>query len=266
MKTSDRGIDLITEFEGLRLESYQCSAKVWTIGYGHTKGVKRGQKITMSQAVSFLRADLEKSEKNVSNFSAIYNFNQNEFDAMVSFAFNVGSINQLVNNGKRSKSEIADKLMEYVKANGQTIGGLVRRRRMERELFLGASVPSVSYSGHVQSIGDTQIYKNGQTLGSVGLGLRLEAIKINCDKGGITYQGHIQDIGWQDVKRDGELCGSIGQSKRLEAIIIKYYGQGNLKYRVHIQDIGWQEWKSDGQVAGTEGQSKRIEAIEIKID
>lgn len=266
MKTSNRGIDLITEFEGLRLQAYQCSAKVWTIGYGHTKGVKQGMTCNMAQAIAWLKEDLSKSEKNVMKFDTIYNFTQNEFDAMVSFAFNVGSINQLVNNGKRSKSEIADKLMEYTKANGQTIGGLVRRRRMERELFLGASVPSVSYSGHIQSIGDTQSYKNGQTLGSVGLGLRLEAIKINCDKGGITYQGHIQDIGWQEVKRDGELCGSVGQSKRLEAIIIKYYGQGSLKYRVHIQDIGWQEWKSDGEISGTVGQGKRIEAIEIKID
>ena len=266
MKTSDRGIELIKEFEKLVLESYRCPGGVWTIGWGHTKGVKQGQKIGISQAISFLNADVADAEKQVKKYDPIYNFNQNEFDAMVSFAFNLGGIGQLTNNGKRTKHEISEKLMSYNKSDGVILGGLVRRRRMERELFLGASVPSVSYSGHIQSIGDTQVYKNGQTLGSVGLGLRLEAIKINCDKGGITYQGHIQDIGWQEVKRDGELCGSIGQSKRLEAIIIKYYGQGSLKYRVHIQDIGWQEWKTDGQVAGTEGQGKRIEAIEIKID
>jgi len=266
MKTSNRGIDLITEFEGLRLNAYQCSAKVWTIGYGHTKGVKQGMSCNIGQAISWLKEDLSKSEKNVMKFDTIYNFTQNEFDALVSFAFNVGSIDQLVNGGKRSKGEIADAMTKYNKVGIEVVGGLVRRRRLERDLFLGNNLPTVSYSGHIQSIGDTPFYSNGQTCGSVGMGLRLEAIKINCDKGGITYQGHIQDIGWQDIKRDGELCGSVGQGKRLEAIIIKYYGQGSLKYRVHIQDIGWQEWKTDGQVAGTEGMSKRIEAIEIKID
>jgi len=266
MKTSDRGIDLIKEFEKLELESYKCPAGVWTIGWGHTKGVKQGQKIGISQAISFLNMDLLEKERFVEKYNSVYHYSQNEFDALVSFAFNIGSIDQLTNRGKRSKSEIAEKFLAYNKSDGQIIGGLVRRRRLERDLFLGNNLPTVSYSGHIQSIGDTPFYSNGQTCGSVGMGLRLEALKIKCDKGGITYQAHIQDIGWQEQKKDGELCGSVGQSKRLEAIIIKYYGQGSLKYRVHIQDIGWQEWKTDGQVAGTEGMSKRIEAIEIKID
>lgn len=266
MKTSNRGIDLITEFEGLRLQAYQCSAKVWTIGYGHTKGVKQGMTCNMAQAIAWLKEDLSKSEKNVMKFDTIYNFAQNEFDAMVSFAFNVGSIDKLVDYGKRQKGKIADKMMEYNKAKGVIISGLVRRRRLERDLFLSNNLPIVSYQGHIQSIGDTPIYTNGQTCGSVGMGLRLESVKISCDKGGITYQGHIQDIGWQEQKKDGDPCGTVGQGKRLEAIKINYYGQGELKYRTHVQDIGWQDWKSDGEISGTVGQGKRIEAIEIKID
>lgn len=94
MKTSQTGIDLIKQFEGCVLTAYKCPAGVWTIGYGHTAGVKQGQRITAAQAESYLRSDLEKYEKKVDKYSR-YGWNQNEFDALVSFAYNIGSIDQL---------------------------------------------------------------------------------------------------------------------------------------------------------------------------
>lgn len=135
MKISDKGIALIKSFEGCRLDAYKCPAGVWTIGYGHTKGVYRGMKISQSQAESFLREDCNKFENNVMKFSSKYNWTQNEFDALVSFAFNIGSINTLTANGTRSKQEIAKSILLYNKAAGKVLAGLTRRRQAEYELF-----------------------------------------------------------------------------------------------------------------------------------
>ena len=112
MKTGQAGIDLIKKFEGCRLTAYKCPAGVWTIGYGHTAGVKQGQKITAAQAEIYLKADLEKYEKKVDKYGS-YNWNQNEFDALVSFAYNVGSIDGLTARGTRSRAVIADKILSY---------------------------------------------------------------------------------------------------------------------------------------------------------
>lgn len=136
MKTSQNGIDLIKSFEGCRLTAYRCPAGVPTIGYGHTAGVRMGQKITQQQAETYLRQDLEKYEKNVAKYEAKYHWNQNEFDAMVSFAYNLGSIDQLTADGTRSKAVIVEKILLYNKAGGKVLAGLTRRRKAERDLFL----------------------------------------------------------------------------------------------------------------------------------
>lgn len=138
MKTSQRGINLIKEFEGLRLTAYRCPAGVYTIGYGHTRGVKRGMKITEEEASAFLAADLRKSEKAVERYDGIYHWNQNEYDALVSFTFNCGAVNlrALLRNGQRNRSQIAATLPLYRKAGGKVLKGLVRRRAAEKALFL----------------------------------------------------------------------------------------------------------------------------------
>lgn len=135
MKTGQAGINLIKQFESCLLEAYKCPAGVWTIGYGHTAGVQSGQKITQAQADAFLVEDLAKFEKKVEKYSR-YSWRQNEFDAMVSFAYNVGSIDQLTANGTRSRATIAEKMLLYNKANGKVLNGLIRRREAERKLFL----------------------------------------------------------------------------------------------------------------------------------
>lgn len=139
MKTSVNGINLIKKFEGCKLKAYRCPAGVPTIGYGHTKGVKMGQVITQEQADQYLREDLEKYEKNVMKYYNKYKWNQNEFDALVSFAYNLGSIDQLTSDGTRSKPVIADKMILYNKAEGKVLVGLTRRRKAERALFLKAA-------------------------------------------------------------------------------------------------------------------------------
>lgn len=139
MKTSQTGIDLIKKFEGCRLDAYKCPAGVWTIGYGHTAGVTAGQKISKAQAEAYLRADLEKYEKCVVKYDSKYRWTQNEFDAMVSFAYNLGSIDKLTADGTRTKAVIAEKILLYTKAGGKMLAGLTKRRQAERELFLSGA-------------------------------------------------------------------------------------------------------------------------------
>lgn len=134
MKISTTGLNLIKSFEGCRLTAYKCPAGVWTIGYGHTGGVKFGQKITQAKADAYLKSDLAKFEKHVASYKK-YNWNQNEFDALVSFAYNVGSITQLTANGTRTKKQISEKILAYDKAAGKTLAGLTRRRQAEKALF-----------------------------------------------------------------------------------------------------------------------------------
>lgn len=140
MKISKTGLDLVKSFEGCRLTAYKCPAGAWTIGYGHTgkvdgKQIKSGMKITSSKATELLKGDMAKFESHVEGFRNKYNWNQNQFDAMVSFTFNVGSINQLTNNGKRTIKEISDKIPAYNKGGGKVLSGLTRRRKAEQDLF-----------------------------------------------------------------------------------------------------------------------------------
>ena len=146
MKTGQAGINLIKQFEGCKLTAYRCPAGVPTIGYGHTAGVKMGQTITQAQADEYLRQDLAKYEKNVAKYEAKYKWHQNEFDAMVSFAYNTGSIDKLTANGTRSKAVIAEKILLYDKAGGKVLAGLTRRRKAERDLFLKPCEPMAAGS------------------------------------------------------------------------------------------------------------------------
>ncbi len=152
MRTSQNGINLIKQLEGCRLTAYKCSAGVPTIGYGHTAGVKMGQTITQVQAESYLKDDLMKYETKVMKYYDKYRFNQNEFDALVSFAYNVGSIDQLTAGGTRSRKVIAEKMLSYCKAAGKENTGLLRRRQKERALFL---MP-VSCTGATMQATETQ--------------------------------------------------------------------------------------------------------------
>ncbi len=119
-----------------------CPSSVATVGYGHTHGVKLGMTITKEQADEFLKHDVESFEQCVSTFTNV-KVNQNEFDALVSFAFNVGcgaykdsTLRRLLNEGQ-DKKVVAEQFGRWVKgADGQPLPGLVTRRQAEKDLFL----------------------------------------------------------------------------------------------------------------------------------
>lgn len=143
MKTSQRGIDLIKSFEGLRLSAYKDVVGVVTIGYGTTSGVKMGDTITKERAEELLREDVKRFEGYVDRLVKVP-LTQGMFDALVSFTYNLGP-------GALEKSTLLDQLNRgdydgaaeqfgrWVKAGGKTLAGLVRRRAAERALFEGAA-------------------------------------------------------------------------------------------------------------------------------
>ena len=187
MHISDDGIALIKKYEGCKLTSYKCPAGVWTIGYGHTSGVTENMTITQAKADTFLKQDLVKFEKLVEKFDSKYHWTQNEFDALVSFAYNVGSINQLTANGTRTKQEIANKIVEYTKAGGKTLPGLVKRRKDEQALFLSSTTKggdNVSEINPVLKFGDKgfDVRRLQSKLFSIGYSVNVDGNFANTTK------------------------------------------------------------------------------------
>ena len=139
MKIGRTGIALIKSFESLRLEAYRCPAGVWTIGYGHTAGVRQGAVVDELRAEYLLAEDLKKFEDAVSR--DCHGLNQNQFDALVSFSFNVGTGNfrksTLLKCVKANpgNQNIRYEFSRWNKANGTVLAGLVRRRKAEADLY-----------------------------------------------------------------------------------------------------------------------------------
>lgn len=140
MNTSQAGIDAIKDYEGVRLKAYDDGVGVWTIGVGHTKGVKRGDVITMDQVDEFLRADLQEAEAAV-RLNVKVPLEQCQFDALVSFVFNLGAgafkgstLLKKLNSGDYDGA--ADELLRWNKAGGRVLAGLTKRRISERIMFL----------------------------------------------------------------------------------------------------------------------------------
>jgi len=146
MRLSDNGLRLIQEFEGLRLTSYLCSAGVPTIGYGATfyhdgTKVKLGQTITRDQANQLLKDHVKEFEQSVIGLLNTTKVNQNQFDALLSFTFNLGAGNlaksQLLRFIKANPNDpkIAAEFAKWNRAGGEVSSGLVRRRKKEAELY-----------------------------------------------------------------------------------------------------------------------------------
>lgn len=135
---SANGLNLIKSFEGCKLTAYKCvpTEKYYTIGYGHYgSDVKVGMSITLKRAEELLLQDCQKFVNHVNTYMDKYNFNQNQFDALVSFAYNIGNIKQLTANGTRTIAQISAKITAYNKSGGKVLNGLVKRRAKEKELF-----------------------------------------------------------------------------------------------------------------------------------
>lgn len=157
MRTSEKGINLIIGFEGFcgKATKAVSTEKYYTIGYGHySKDVNENDTITKSDAIELLKKDIKKFETKVMKYNTVYHFTQNEFDALVSFAYNVGNIDQLTARGTRTKKEIADAMLRYIKSGGIVLNGLRKRRTKERELFLKCSTSNFypKYNGASKDI------------------------------------------------------------------------------------------------------------------
>lgn len=146
MNVSDNGLALIAEFEGLRLEAYKDGGGVPTIGYGHTQGVKMGDKISQYEALNYLRKDVTTAVNEVNRLVKV-SLTQNQFDALVDFEFNTGGLEFVDKAGNKVTSTLLRKLnssdytgaaLEFLKwnhDNGKVVDGLTRRCQARMKLF-----------------------------------------------------------------------------------------------------------------------------------
>ena len=141
MKIGTQGLELIKHFEGLELNAYQCAAGVWTIGYGHTKGVKSGMSISEARANEMLEEELVEYENYVNDMVSV-SLSQCQFDAMVSWVYNLGGGNlkastllKVLNAG--DYDGVPAQMMRWNKAGGKVLEGLTRRRQAEADMFSG---------------------------------------------------------------------------------------------------------------------------------
>ena len=139
MKISAEGIALIKKFEGCELVAYQCSAKVWTIGYGHTKDVNEGDTWSQSHAEHMLEVELHEYESYINEYVTAP-LSQNQFDALVSWVYNLGPANlkastllKVVN--AEDYAGVPAQIKRWNKAGGEILDGLIRRREAEARLF-----------------------------------------------------------------------------------------------------------------------------------
>jgi lysozyme len=146
---NQEGLNLIKQWEGLRLEAYLCPAKVWTIGYGHTATAKKGMSISEAEAVNLLRGDLARFQRCVENAVTVP-LNDNQFAALVSFCFNVGegafkgsTLLKKLNAG--NYDAVSSELARWNKVGKSVSTGLTNRRAAEAGLWVKGSFVSSNY-------------------------------------------------------------------------------------------------------------------------
>mgnify|MGYP003638022248 CR=1 FL=1 len=139
MKISSEGIELIKKFEGCETTAYQDSVGVWTIGFGHTKGVQEGQSCSMQDAETMLSEEMDEYEGYINSMVDV-DLNQNEFDSLVAWVYNLGPTNlrestllKILNAG--DKDGIPEQINRWNRAGGKILQGLVRRRQAESLMF-----------------------------------------------------------------------------------------------------------------------------------
>ena len=141
LNTSAEGLALIKKFEGCELEAYQCSAGVWTIGYGHTKDVVQGMTISKEEAEQMLIDELHEYESYINEYVTAA-LSQNQFDALVSWVYNLGPANLKASTmlkvlNAKEYEDVPAQMKRWNKAGGKVLEGLIRRREAEACLFKG---------------------------------------------------------------------------------------------------------------------------------
>ena len=142
MKISEEGLSLIKKFEGCELKAYQDSVDVWTIGYGHTKGVEDGQEITQEEAEEMLASELDEYEGYINDLVEC-DLEQCQFDALVAWVYNLGPTNlrsstMLKRLNSNDLEDVPNQIKRWNKAGGKVLNGLFRRREAEALLFEGS--------------------------------------------------------------------------------------------------------------------------------
>ena len=276
-----RGLELIKEFEGCYLHAYQDSVGVWTIGYGTTSAdssitgtsIYPGLEISQETADEWLRLSINKKYgPNVDKFDGIYHWTQNEFDALCSFAYNIGSIDELVSGGSLPKSDIPSVMQQYVHAGGEVLAGLVRRRKAEAELFgsgSGGGGGSDTPSGKRKWLPEvTGFDKNDANNGYAGIfGRSITGLRVSGRK---RYRVHIKNGNWlpavtgNNPNKDNGFAGDK-KGRPIDAVAI----DGKVKYAVHIKGGSWLPVVNGYDITDEENGyagiiGKEIDAIMIK--
>ena len=139
MKISEDGLELIKKFEGCETTAYQDSVGVWTIGFGHTKGVEEGQTCSIEDAESMLADEMDEYEGYINNMVKV-ELQQHEFDALVAWVYNLGPTNlgestmlKVLNGGQFDR--VPEEMNRWTRAGGKILEGLVRRRQAESLMF-----------------------------------------------------------------------------------------------------------------------------------
>ncbi len=134
----DKAKELIKKFEGCKLKAYKCPAGIWTIGYGHIKGVTKGMEITQEEAEKMLDEDINEFAEQIKKLNL--QLNENQFNAILSFAFNVG-IGKFAGSTmcrllrQKNYKDAGNEFYRWCYAGGKVLEGLKKRREAERELF-----------------------------------------------------------------------------------------------------------------------------------
>ena len=211
---SDKGLALIKEFEGCVLHAYRDAVGVVTIGYGTTNAdysitktkIYMGMTITKAQAEEWLRASVNnKYVPLVMKYDNIYHWNQNQLDALTSFCYNIGSIDQLTASGTRSISTISERILAYNRAGGAVLEGLTRRRKAEKTLFDTAcdykaeedsySLPVIKSGSKGKAVAVWQIIADAKPDGYFGAET-VKATEIFQKDNGLTVDGIVGAKTW----------------------------------------------------------------------
>lgn len=214
MRVSKKCIEMVKEFEGCSLVSrYDRYGDLWEIGYGITshdiditgKKIKEGMKISQATADRWLEESLNRIYlPKVLKYQSKYNFNTSQIDALVSFAYNIGSIDGLTDKGKRSIRTIEEKILAYNKAGGKTLKGLTTRRLRELQMFRQGAKKFDEGFPVLPSRGYFQLADKGKQVGQV------QKLLTWMD----FYNGKIDNVyGPETVKAVKKLQDLIGTSQ-----------------------------------------------------